>query len=34
MYRNFMHGNREILQLALSTCVLKVRVENPNGVQQ
>jgi hypothetical protein len=29
MYRNFMHGNREILQLTLSTCVLKVRVENP-----
>lgn len=34
MYRNFMRGNREILQLALSTYVPKVRVENPNGVQQ
>lgn len=34
MYRNSMHGNREILQLTLSTDVPKVRVENPIGVQQ
>jgi len=34
MYRNFMRGNREILQLALTTKIVKVRVENLKRVQQ
>jgi hypothetical protein len=34
MYRNFMRGNREILTIDLKQLSIKVRVENPNGVQQ